>query len=375
MKITNIKSFVVHTKRDNWVFTRVYTDEGFTGLGESSMEGREETVIAAIDALKPYLIGKDPFDTELHYHQMFRDAYWGSCAILVGALSAIDGALWDIKGKALNVPVYQLLGGSFRKKIRVYANRWFFGASRPEELAKKAKDIVKQGYTALKWDPFGRAQWEISTAQLDSTLKEIQAVREAVGHGVDIMIEGHGRFNQNTALKIAREMVPFKPFFFEEPIMPENIDALAQLHDKSPIPIAAGERFYTKTDFAEVLRRNAIDYAQPDLRWTGGITEGKKIAAICEANFIQVAPHNIHGPIGVAMTIQLAAAIPNAVILEHSVEEIPWLSKIVDYQFVVENGYMSIPDRPGLGIDIDEEAAKEFPLRKQSMIENMFESE
>jgi len=353
----------------------VYTDEGITGLGESSMEGREKTVIEAIEALRPYLIGKDPFRTELHFYRMFRDAYWGASAMLTGALSAIDGALWDIKGKALHVPVWQLLGGKFRSKVRVYANRWFFGAETPEKLAEKAVETIQKGYTALKWGPFGRAEWEISAAQLKAALAEVEAVRRAVGDEVDILIEGHGRFNQNTALKIAREIAQYKPFFFEEPLMPENIDALSQLHDKSPVPIAAGERFYTKSDFHDALTRNAIDYAQPDLRSCGGITEGKKIAALCEASFVQVAPHNIHGQVGAAMTMQLLAAIPNASILEYTIEDIPWKNRLFDHVLVAEDGYLTVPDRPGLGIEMDDEIAAQYPLRSQSLIEDMFENE
>lgn len=374
MKITDIKTFIVHSEMDNWVFTRVYTDEGITGLGESSLEGREETVCAAIAALKPYLLGKDPFNTELHQYRMFRDAYWGASAMLTGALSAVDGALWDIKGKALGVPVYQLLGGKFRDRIRVYANRWFFGAKTPEQLAERAKATVAQGFTALKWDPFGLAEWEISASQMERCLAEVQAVREAVGPSVDLLIEGHGRFNYNTALKVARELEPFKIFFFEEPLMPENLDALGRLHDRAPVPIAAGERFYTKSDFAQALRYNGIDYAQPDLRVTGGITEAKKIAALCEASFVPVAPHNIHGQVGTAMSLQLVAAIPNAVILEYTVEQIPWKARLFSHVFQAEDGYLKIPDRPGLGLEINDEVAEEFPYRPQSLIELMFDN-
>jgi len=374
MKITDIKTLIVHSAMDNWVFTRVYTDEGITGLGESSLEGRESTVCAAIEALKPYLVGKHPFDSELHFYRMFRDAYWGAGAILSGALSAIDGALWDIKGKAMGVPVYQLLGGKFRDKIRVYANRWFFGAKTPEQLAERAKATVSQGYTALKWDPFGLAEWEISSDQMERCLEEVQAVREAVGSKVELLIEGHGRFNYNTALKIAQELAPYKIFFFEEPLMPENIDALGRLHDHSPVAIAAGERFYTKYDFAQALRCNAIDYAQPDLRVTGGITEAKKIAALCESNFVPVVPHNIHGQVGTAMSLQLLAAIPNAAMLEYTVEQIPWKARLFSHVFEAENGYLKIPDRPGLGLEIDDKVAEEFPFRPQSLIELMFEN-
>ncbi len=374
MKIVDIRSFIVHSHKDNWVFTKVYTDEGITGLGESSVEGRETSVIAAIDQLKPYLIGLDPFDSEKHHYNMFRDAYWGSGAILCGALSAIDGALWDIKGKALGVPVYQLLGGVFRKKVRLYANRWFFGANSPEELAEKAIDIVEKGFTALKWDPFGKAEREISLSQMKNCMAEIEAVYKAVGDRATIIIEGHGRFNVSTAITIANELKPFKPMFFEEPIMPENIDALAEVRAKSPVPIAAGERFYSLYDFRYAIDKKAVDFIQPDLRVTGGITETKKIASIAEGSFIQVAPHNIHGLVGTAMSMHIMTTIPNGSILEYSVEDVPWKKEIFDNLFPAEKGYLTLPDRPGLGIELDEQAALRYPHKPMSLIDLMFEN-
>ena len=276
MKITEVSVFIVHSHKDNWVILKMYTDEGITGVGESSIESKECTIKEAISELKRYLIGKDPFNVEKHWYKIFRDGYWGTGAILTGALSAVDGAMWDIRGKVLNVPVYKLLGGKVRDKIRLYANRWFFGAKNPNQLAKKAEEIVEKGYTALKWDPFGKAEWNISNSQMKEAIKSIKAVRRAVGDEVDILIEGHGRFNVFTAIKIARELEEFNPMFFEEPVMPENIDALAEVKEKSPIPIAAGERLYTKFDFRNAIEKRAIDIIQPDLRVAGGITEVKK---------------------------------------------------------------------------------------------------
>ncbi|GAH81504.1 unnamed protein product, partial [marine sediment metagenome] len=181
MKITKISTFIVHSNKDNWVILKMYTDEGITGVGESSVEGKEHTIREAIRELGNYLIGKDPFNTEKHWYKMFRDGYWGAGAILTGALSAVDGAMWDIKGKALNVPVYELLGGKVNKKIRLYANRWFFGAKDSDQLTKKAKETVEKGYTALKWDPFGKAEQNISLVQLKKAIKEVKAVKKAVG--------------------------------------------------------------------------------------------------------------------------------------------------------------------------------------------------
>ena len=373
MKITDLKVWILQAEKDNWVYTKIYTDEGITGVGECSVEGRELTVKAAVEELRRYLIGADPFETEKIYYRCFRDGYWGAGAILTGALSAVDGALWDIKGKALGVPVYQLLGGKIRDSIRVYANRWFFGANTPEELASRAVNVVKQGYTAMKWDPFGRAEQTISHAQLDRALTEIAAVRDAVGPQVDLLIEGHGRFNIRTATEIAREIAPFKPMFFEEPVMPENIDALRQVHDASPVAIAAGERYYTQMDFRAALEARAVDYLQPDLRETGGLTQGKRIATLAESFFVPIAPHNIHGQIGTAMSLHLCASSPNACILEFSVEDVQVQNSILTSHFRPENGMMKIPDTPGLGIDLNEEEAERYPYRVQSMIESMFD--
>ena len=375
MRITDVKTFIVHANVDNWVFCKICTDEGVEGLGESSVEGREQTVCAAIGELKTYLSGKDPFDTELHFYRMNRDAYWGSGAILSGALSAVDCALWDIKGKALGVPVHKLLGGKTRDKIRVYANRWFLGCRNRDELARKAAETAEAGYTALKWDPFGQAEAEISKSELKNALGEIKAVRQAVGDETDILIEGHGRFNANAAIKIANEIAEHKPMFFEEPVMPENIGQLALVHEKSPVPIAAGERFFSKYDFGGAIANHCIDYAQPDIRVAGGITETKKIAALAEANFIQLAPHNIHGQVGTAFSLQLMASIPNACILEYSVEDIPWKSEIFGKAIKAEGGYIKISDDPGIGFGLDEESLRKYPHKPMSMIEKMFRDE
>jgi len=359
MKITEIKSYIVGARQDNWVFVRVETDEGFSGLGECSVEGREQTTVKAVEEVAPYYIGKDPFDTGVHLYKCFRDGYWGGCAVLCGALSAIDTALWDIKGKALGLPVSKLLGGAFKTRLRVYANRWFFGGDTPDKLAALAHDTVSRGFTALKWDPFARA--------------EIAAVRDAVGDEIDLLIEGHGRFNTHTAIEIAREMERYKPLFFEEPVMPENLDALAQVREKSPVAIAAGERLYSKYDFGELIRKNAADYLQPDIRYCGGVTELRDIGVMAQAAFLSVAPHNVHGLVGTVATLQTLTTIPNAAILEYSIEQTAVACGLFKTNIVYKDGYVEIPQEPGLGITMDEEQAKRMPFVRHSMIEKMFE--
>ena len=375
MKITDVRPFIVSAQNDNWVYVKVYTDEGFTGVGECSLETREQTVAAAVLELKRTLVGMDPLDTEKIFYLCFRDEYWGAGPVLTSALSAVDMALWDIKGKAFGMPVYQLLGGKFRDKLRVYANRWFFGGDTPDKLAHLAEKTVKKGYTAMKWDPFYKAEHTISPADLRGVIAQVKALRDAVGYDVDLLIEGHGRFNPYTALLIAGELAPFKPMLFEEPVLPENFDALAQGRARSPIPVASGERWCTKSDFRAAITAGCIDIAQPDLRVCGGITEGRKIATLCEAHQIPIAPHNIHGQVGTAASMHLACSISNVLILEYSVEEMEWKQNLFDYQYKPVDGYVHISDRPGLGIDFSEEVALAHPFSNISMVQTLYPTE
>ena len=226
MKITDLKTYVVHCYRTNWVFVKVETDEGISGIGEATLEMKEKTVEAAVLELKDYLLGKDPREIERHFHVMYRDSYWRTGPVLMSALSGVEMALWDISAKELGVPVYRLLGGKCNDRVKAYANAWFAGAKTPEAFAEKAKIAVAQrGFRALKWDPFGSAYQNMSTKELDDALAVVGAVRDAVGNAVDLLIEGHGRFNVPTACAIARELEPFRPLFFEEPVQPDNMDA------------------------------------------------------------------------------------------------------------------------------------------------------
>ncbi|MCL1854162.1 MAG: galactonate dehydratase [Clostridia bacterium] len=375
MKITDIKPYIVQAHNDNWVYVKVHTDGALTGVGECSLETREQTVVAAVLELKRHLLGRDPLEIEKNFYLCFRDAYWGAGCVLTSALSAVDTALWDIKGKALDTPVYQLLGGKFRDKIRVYANRWFFGGDTPDQLAALAEKTVKKGYTAMKWDPFYKAEGVITAKELRGVVAQIKALRGAVGWDIDLLVEGHGRFNPYTALQIAEELKPYRPFFFEEPTLPENVDSCAQVKARSPIPIASGERWCTISDYRAAIEAKAIDIAQPDIRVCGGITQMKKIAALCEANHIPLAPHNIHGQVGCAASMHVAAAIPNALILEYSVEEIEWKESLFTHQYKPKDGYMYINDRPGIGIDFNEAAAARYPFKNISMVQNLYPTE
>ena len=312
-------------------------------------------------------MGENPLDIDKHWHLIYRDAYWRGGAVLMSALSAVETALWDILGKHLNVPVYQLLGGKVNDKVRIYVNGWFAGAKTPKEFGEKAKIAVERGVTAMKWDPFGKNYLEISNNDLNTALECVSEVRAAVGNEVDLRIEGHGRFNIATGIKIAKELEQFKPMFFEEPVPPDNLDALKAVRDKSPVAISAGERLYTRWDYKRMFDLMAADYIQPDISHAGGIMELKKIAAEAECRYIPFAPHNPSGPVANAATLQLAATCPNFSILEIMYSDAEWRKDVVNEQLVYKDGYMKIPDRPGLGIEIDEAECAKHPYKPHTL--------
>lgn len=367
MKIIDVKPFVVDCFRTNWVFVKIYTDEGITGVGEGTLEYKEKAFLGALEHIKEYLMGKNPLRIEEHFHKIYRDAYWRGGPVLMSALSAVEMALWDILGKSLGVPVYQLMGGKVHDKVRIYVNGWFAGAKEPEEFAEKAKIAVQRGVTAMKWDPFGKSYLEISNAELDKALRNVAAVREAVGNQIDLLIEGHGRFNIPTGIKIAKELEQFKPMFFEEPVPPDNLDALKAVREKSPVAISAGERLYTRWDYKPLFDKMPCDYIQPDISHAGGIMELKKIAAEAECRYIPFAPHNPSGPVANAATLQLAASCPNFCILEIMYSDVPWRKDVTDEALEYQDGYITIPDKPGLGIEIDEEACNEHPYQVHTL--------
>lgn len=367
MKVTDIKIFPVDCFRTNWVFVKVYTDEGIEGVGEATLEYKEKALYGAVEHIREYMIGKNPLDIEKHYHDIYRDAYWRGGPVLMSALSAVEMALWDILGKVLNVPVYQLLGGKIHDRVRIYINGWFAGAKTPEEFGDKARAAVQRGVTAMKWDPFGKNYLNISNKDLNEALRCVAAVREAVGPDVDLLIEGHGRFDVPTGIKIAKELEQFKPMFFEEPVPPDNLEALKAVRDKSPVAISAGERLYGRRDFIELFENRAADYIQPDISHAGGIMELKKIASMAEAYYIPFAPHNPSGPVANAATLQLAACCPNFEILEIMYSDVEWRKDVVSESLEYQDGYITIPDKPGLGIEINEDACLQHPYKTHTL--------
>lgn len=363
MKITDVKTYNVFTFRTNFVFLKIETDEGVSGIGEGTLEYKEHALLGAIEDIKRVLLGQDPREVERICHDLYRDSYWRVGPVLQSAVSMVDMALWDIKAKLCGVPVYEMLGGRVRDSIRMYANAWFAGARTADEFAAAAKVAVSKGITALKWDPFGKAYLYMENQEFNRSLEIVEAVRDAVGNDVDLLIECHGRFDIATSIKIANALKPFNPMFFEEPTPPDSLDALAAVHAKSPVPVAAGERIYSTTQFKEFLEKGCADFAQPDVSHCGGISAIKKMAAMAENYYVALAPHNPSGPVANAAALHLAASIPGFRILEICLTDVNWRSELTNERVVYENGHIKIPEGVGLGLELNEENCLKYPFQ------------
>lgn len=373
MKITDFKTYAVYANYRNWIFVKVFTDEGVYGVGEATMEWNTNSVMGAFEDLRPYVIGNDPRNSEWHFFESYRELYWRNNPSSLSAIAAIDMAMYDITGKYYGMPAYQLLGGKMRDRIKIYGNGWTSGAKTFDGVVANAKKTVENGATALKWDPFGSAYWTISHDELDYVVSLIAAVREAVGPKIDLMIEGHGRFNIQTAVEIAKQIEPYNPFYFEEPVTPDIIEDTVDVHKRVNIPIASGERYYAKFGYRELLEKRGVDYIQPDLVHVGGLTELKKIAAMAEAYNVQVAPHNPNGPVATAANLAMCACLPNVEVLEMLLRDASWRTTVSDEVYHIEDGCIKIPTAPGLGIDIFEDTFKDYPPRHtpQSLFNGM----
>jgi galactonate dehydratase len=369
LKITDVKTFLVHPgKGKNLCFVRIETDEDVHGWGECYTQAdRDIQITSHIDQLKRYLVGRDPTNIK-HFMQVAYDEFAGrrGAMDLYCALSGIEHAMWDITGKAAGLPVHKLLGGACRDKIRVYANGWSEGAKTPRELAEKAQKVIEMGFTALKFDPIpGRWRTFVSRQIEDQTIENVRAVRQALGPDVDILLDMHRRLAPMHAIRIAREIEEYHPFWYEEPILAENIDALAAAKREIHIPVVTGEELYTKFEFREVFEKQAADILNPDICNVGGILELKEIAAMAEAYFVVISPHNYNSTtVGLAATMQLCGAIPNFLITEYFVNLEPFGKQVAVSPFEVVDGYIRLPDAPGLGIELDEESLAKYPYRQ-----------
>jgi len=369
LKVTDVNTFLVAPGTNkNWLFIKVETDEGISGWGESyTIWDREVIIETYVQQIKRYLIGRNPFNIK-HFTQVMFDDYAarrGSMEYFC-AVSGIEQALWDIVGRTLNTPVYNLLGGACREKIRVYANYWYEGARQPEEFAEKAVVAIESGFTALKFDPFpGPWRSYISKQDEKAAVEVVKAVREAVGPDIDLLIEVHRRLSPMNAVRVARMLEEFEPYWYEEPVPADNIEALVEVRRNINIPVVTGETLYTKSAYCEVFERRAADIINPDVCNCGGILELKEIAAMAQPYYVAVSPHNFNSTtIGLAATINVSACIPNFLITEYFVNFKPRGDEISVNPFKVENGYISIPQGPGLGLELDEAAMARYPYRE-----------
>jgi galactonate dehydratase len=395
MKITGLRTVLAALGAKNCIFVLLETDEGITGLGETVLKRRSKMVEAGIQALGRYLIGKDPTCIEDHWEKMYRDSFWVGGPMATTPLSAVEIALWDILGQRLGVPIYKLMGGPTRDRVPVYCH--CAAGATPEEFAANALACVQRGYRGLKvtLPLFYGGQRNVKVAgqserpnfgysgtwgEIDRSFKETEllppdiyrriaaffaAAREAVGPDIHLMVDCHGRFSPANAIRLCEALADYDLLFIEEPTPPENVEALKEVSSRSPVPIAAGERWSTIYDARRFLTPQSVAVAQPDVVNCGGLMQAKKMAALAEAEYISLAPHNPNGPVATVANVHLAASIPNFLILETigSDEDKALQAQVIDPPLHFEDGCLLLPTGPGLGTRLNEEACKQFPYQ------------
>ena len=369
MKITAVTPFVLGTQWRNLVYVKVETDEGLVGVGESRPINKVDSLVGYLrDVTDRFVVGVDPFDVERLTRRLTIEDYGKPGEIAMTGLAVIEMACWDIIGKAVGQPVYRLMGGAVRDKIKAYANGWYTVERTPDEFHAAAQRAVAKGYRALKFDPFGAGYYEMERAEKVKTIGLVEAVRDAVGPDVEILIEMHGRFNPITAIEMSMELAPFKPSWVEEPVPPANMLALQKVTDAVRplgVPVATGERLHTMHEYRELFELHAADIIQPDIAHFGGILNTKKLAAWADTYYVLIAPHNVGGPVATAAALHLAASTPNFKIQEnfndfdepYVLESAPGLPK-------VEDGYFPLPTGPGLGVVMDEDVIAAHPEQR-----------
>jgi galactonate dehydratase len=377
MKITKIKCVVVNAEMRNWVFVKVETDQaGLHGWGECSLEWKTRSLVGVIEDFAPMVIGEDPTRIEHLYQKMYRQSFWRTGVIGLSAISAIEQACWDILGKSLNQPVYKLLGGAVRDYVRMYTHlgggdmRAVYESQQsadPAVFVDRALEVVAKGYTAVKVLITPPTETLNSIAAYRYTERMMGALRSAVGEDIDIMIDCHGRHSLANAVEFCRVLAPFRPFFVEEPVPPENVDVMAEVRRATTVPIACGERLVTRYQFREIFEKLACHVIQPDLCHCGGLWEAKKIAAMAEVYTMGVAPHNPLGPIANAAALHFDLSTPNFLIQEDMLTDVPWRWEVVQHSLKTERGHWLPPEAPGLGIEVDEQAAARHPFQQEVM--------
>ena len=380
MKITAVRTVVCNAEMRNWVFVRVETDQpGLYGWGEASLEWKTRSVVGAVEDFVPMLLGEDPTRIEHLYQKLYRQSFWRVGVIGMSAISAIEQACWDILGKSLSVPVYKLLGGAVRDRVRMYTHLGGGDmkavyesqlAADPLVFVDRALEVVSRGYNAVKVLITPPTESLNSIAAYKYAERMMEALRLAVGDSVDIMVDCHGRHSLANALEFCRVLAPYRPYFVEEPVPPENVDVMAEVRRMSPVPIATGERRVTRYEFRELFEKQACHVIQPDLCHCGGLWEAKKIAAMAEVYTMGVAPHNPLGPIANAVALHFDLSTPNFLIQEDMLTDVPWRWEVVRHSLKSEGGYWLPSDTPGLGIEVDEKAAAKHPFEQEVIHSN-----
>jgi galactonate dehydratase len=375
MKITDIEVIRMQANAEpsnNWLFVRVHTDAGITGIGEGSLQYKDAALTAEIEAFALYLRGQDPFQIEHIWTSLFRRTTWSGGAVTMSAISAIDLALWDIKGKALGVPVYELVGGKVRDRVPLYANGWFVG-ERPsahgpqggaegerEWYASSAKIVVERGFRCLKIYPFNGEQ-VITPERIVRGIGLVKAVREAVGPDIEIAIDVRARLNPWSASRVTPLLEPLDIAWLEEPILYDNANAMAEFARSTRIPVATGEQLYNRWEFRDLLEQNAVKIIQPDICHAGGMSELKKIAAMADAYYVTLAPHNSNGPISTIASLHLDMSIPNVHRQELFLNSLPYYQEVLTNPLIIEEGYGTPPAGPGWGPELDEAVLAKYP--------------
>ena len=359
MKITKVNTYLV---RPRWGFVEIETDEGITGWGEAVLEGHAGTVLRCVEEMEDYLLQADPSRIEDIWTTLYRAGFYRGGGIMMSAISGIDQALWDIKGKLFQAPVYELMGGACRDKMRVYS---WVGGDRPSDVGKAAREKLEEGFTAVKMNATEELQMMDSYDKIAAVLERVAAIRESCGRAFGIAIDFHGRVHKPMAKVLAKKLEEFDPMFLEEPVLCENMEAFSEIAAACNIPIATGERLYSRWDFKRLLHAGGVDIIQPDLSHAGGITEVKKIASMAESYDVALAPHCPLGPIALAACLNVDATCYNAVIQEQSIGIHYNVGKsVLDYvnnreDFAFTDGFVSLPRKPGLGVEVNKELVEE----------------
>lgn len=372
MKVSDVKVYLVGAKWRNFTMVKITTDSGLTGWGEGTLGWKESAVRELIlDFARRYVIGANPFDIEALWFTLYQIEH-NTGPAMYAAMAGIETALWDIVGKACGQPVYNLVGGKLRSKVKAYANGWYGDRSKPDMLAAQARQVISRGYRALKFDPFGPGGREISPGDLRQACKAVEAVRTAIGDETDLLLEFHGRFSPGMALEAIRAMIPYRPTWCEEPIPAHNEEALGRIVPASPLRIATGEHTYARFGMLNLLRQNAAHIVQPDIAYSGGFLETKKMAALAETYYVSVAPHNCDGPLKSIVGVHLCANIPNFMILETFEDyDVSWRHDLLPGAPRVVDGYYDVPTAPGWGVEVDEAVIAAHPEDLDAKL-NMF---